>query len=532
MPPPAPAVAPPAAATRPSTAGSRSLQTTSAAAWSVEQVGRWLGVLGLERYAAQFAAHEVSGAVLLDVTSEDLDFVGVPVLAHRKLLLRGVQQLREAAGVSGPAGSPLASSSAATPAPAAAPAPAPTAATAQTATVHWSRLQPLAAPKASSATDTALDASGTPYAIQQQQQQSGNSGGGGGVFDGTFDEEAQSAAFKAAVEAWRRGGAAAGTADVGRRGSGKESQQEAEEKEGADAGALWQNPFGGGGSFAAEKPALLSPAPRAVAPPPSKARSDPVPASVEDKDGMGTGGSLADGLLDEAAEAAAFREAVQAWRQGRPAAAEGAPGPTRSAGHPSETSEAGSSGLPALGPRLTCYQCFRQFAAAQAYAPSSAPATDDAGGHALCSEACFEASQSAALGALARREADGATLAMELARTERERDEAERILAGLRDALRAEEADEATRGQLAEASAVAEVPEPPHSGGLQSADIDSVAAAASLAASAMLTEKVGRARSATGTAPGAAHSVPAAIVSSEPTAPPIDLQAVDFSSFV
>jgi len=221
--------------------------------------------------------------VLLDLSAEDLDFVGVPVLAHRKLLLRGVQQLRESAGSAAIAGGvPGAAGTAAAPIPLASPPPA-------ASVMHWSHMQPLPGPKVSSSTDTALDASSTSYAITQVHHD-GNNGSGSGFLDGTYDEEAQALAFKAAVEAWR---------------SGRKLPHVPKEADSCDngsttdTGALWQNPLGGNlsGPTSIGPMRFGAPATRDASPPGGKRES------------------LADGALDEEAEAAAFREAVREWRQ-------------------------------------------------------------------------------------------------------------------------------------------------------------------------------------------------------------------------
>lgn len=39
----------------------------------------------LEQHASAFAANEISGPILLDISLEDLDYMGVTVLAHRKV---------------------------------------------------------------------------------------------------------------------------------------------------------------------------------------------------------------------------------------------------------------------------------------------------------------------------------------------------------------------------------------------------------------------------------------------------------------
>lgn len=53
-------------------------------AWGVADTVEWVTSLGLGQYAAVFEANEISGPVLVEVGLEDLDYMEVKVLAHRK----------------------------------------------------------------------------------------------------------------------------------------------------------------------------------------------------------------------------------------------------------------------------------------------------------------------------------------------------------------------------------------------------------------------------------------------------------------
>ena len=57
-------------------------------------VGEWLAALGLDQYAATFAAQQIDGDVLADLTDADLQALGLP-LGPRKKLLRAIAVLRE-----------------------------------------------------------------------------------------------------------------------------------------------------------------------------------------------------------------------------------------------------------------------------------------------------------------------------------------------------------------------------------------------------------------------------------------------------
>lgn len=42
----------------------------------------------------QFADNEIAGTILLDIGLDDLDYMGIKVLAHRKKLLKGIEELK------------------------------------------------------------------------------------------------------------------------------------------------------------------------------------------------------------------------------------------------------------------------------------------------------------------------------------------------------------------------------------------------------------------------------------------------------
>lgn len=67
--------------------------------WTLEDVGDWLTNLGVPQYTEAFANNEMIGSMLLDITLEDLDYMNVKVLAHRKLILRAIEDLRQKSSV-------------------------------------------------------------------------------------------------------------------------------------------------------------------------------------------------------------------------------------------------------------------------------------------------------------------------------------------------------------------------------------------------------------------------------------------------
>ena len=49
----------------------------------------------LNQYVNVFAQNEITGPVILDLSLEDLDYMGISVLAHRKILLKAIEDLRK-----------------------------------------------------------------------------------------------------------------------------------------------------------------------------------------------------------------------------------------------------------------------------------------------------------------------------------------------------------------------------------------------------------------------------------------------------
>lgn len=55
----------------------------------------WLTEVQLQQYVSAFAQNAISGSVLVDITAEDLDYMEIKALGHRKILLKGVDDLRK-----------------------------------------------------------------------------------------------------------------------------------------------------------------------------------------------------------------------------------------------------------------------------------------------------------------------------------------------------------------------------------------------------------------------------------------------------
>lgn len=69
-------------------------QMTVPLEWGVDEVAEWLSAMGLPQYCDAFISNEMTGSVLLDLCLEDLDYLGITKLAHRKTLVKAVEELR------------------------------------------------------------------------------------------------------------------------------------------------------------------------------------------------------------------------------------------------------------------------------------------------------------------------------------------------------------------------------------------------------------------------------------------------------
>lgn len=62
--------------------------------WSVVDVAAWLNSISMAQYASAFSQNEITGPILLDLSLEDLDYMGITILGHRKTILNGIEELR------------------------------------------------------------------------------------------------------------------------------------------------------------------------------------------------------------------------------------------------------------------------------------------------------------------------------------------------------------------------------------------------------------------------------------------------------
>ncbi|CAN0532640.1 unnamed protein product, partial [Scytosiphon promiscuus] len=71
---------------------------TEVSRWCVGDTLEWLESLGLGKHKGVFQQNEISGPILLEVGLDDLDYMKVFVLAHRKQILKGIEELRRGSG--------------------------------------------------------------------------------------------------------------------------------------------------------------------------------------------------------------------------------------------------------------------------------------------------------------------------------------------------------------------------------------------------------------------------------------------------
>lgn len=73
----------------------KSLNCSDVHDWSVGDVFEWLTSAQLDEYFTSFRVNEINGLLLVDITLDDLDYLGVTKLGHRKIILRSIEDLRK-----------------------------------------------------------------------------------------------------------------------------------------------------------------------------------------------------------------------------------------------------------------------------------------------------------------------------------------------------------------------------------------------------------------------------------------------------
>jgi len=185
-------------------------QTVIPMDWGVAEVSDWLCSMSLAQYVEAFATNEMTGVVLLDISLEDLDYLGITKLAHRKTIVKAVEELRlsfsdpnmgpaeltaayagiyQKHGLGSPAKALMSRSMGGLP-------KAPAATNVQAGAPgnyqhHWSHLEPL---------------SSNPAKNEPMLPNGADEEGVAGYANDVLDEEAEKAAFSEAVMAWRNAG--------------------------------------------------------------------------------------------------------------------------------------------------------------------------------------------------------------------------------------------------------------------------------------------------------------------------------------
>lgn len=266
--------------------------------WSVEDVGEWLTSMLLQQHVQNFASNAISGPILLEVSLEDLDYMEVKALAHRKIILKGVEDLRKNKRVTKQLFAPTASLQ-----------PSSLSSKDDNNSNNVGRVTPekednVLADRAkvpSKAHWSTLE----PLRMKEVTDDDGEGGGGhivnGADSGGMLDEEAERRAFQEAVMQWRQGTSATekgGKSLLVNADSGDNGQ--------------WSNPFGGDSTA---KSSATS-----AAGMDNNHPDDMVIVSArghnESYETNPRGASLANGMLDEEKERKEFQAAVEAWRSG------------------------------------------------------------------------------------------------------------------------------------------------------------------------------------------------------------------------
>lgn len=317
--------------------------------WSVRDTLEWLDSgLGLGIHRGVFQQNEISGPILLEVGLDDLDYMNVHVLAHRKRILKGIEDLRRG-NVGQGADIP--------------PPPAPAPALPGERNDGWTRAQ-TDDKGATSVKDGSIRQEGVvqnpkttrkkhwshiPPLSNNQTEDTGDPEGGepsANLADGQYDEAAARSSFSDAVKTWR--------------GEGCESKHAASSNQpatiyrapmtgslGAETATVAEGSTGDGG-LGKHRGGLLGSTTECWTNPFASPRLSEIKASppvkgshlveVESQRGShphlstatevltGPGGRHAEGApptLDEEAEHEAFRRAVAEWNSGRKAAGEG-----------------------------------------------------------------------------------------------------------------------------------------------------------------------------------------------------------------
>jgi hypothetical protein len=249
--------------------------------WTPSDVGQWLSALNLGNYSAVFMQNEISGDVLLDVSLEDLDYMEIKILGHRKIILKGIEDLRVNKRVTIPLSARNETSANSSPTNGMSKTlrsqstddcmDSPQKALSQSMDnpakrTHWSHLEPLSSNVVSEDVPS-MGGNSADFNPNNRSPKKSPASSMGAMAGDVLDEAAEQEAFRQAVLEWRKSTADAPTkVTIVREGEQKaarsggiksdmETITETEEdfeglpkplggNEGEDGGSLWRNPFG------------------------------------------------------------------------------------------------------------------------------------------------------------------------------------------------------------------------------------------------------------------------------------------------
>eukprot|EP01038_Epipyxis_sp_PR26KG_P010028 gene10028-13484_t len=274
-------------------------RTKDATYWTISDVSDWLRAISLDQYSSIFSQNEINGLILLDITLDDLDYMGITILGHRKLLLKGAEELRKNKRVNADMALPkdniynnnnnndnnnqliLKENSQSKESFSSDEIKIKTEKENSNKTIHWSHLEPLHNGKAADSSSVSMI----------------------NPADGMIDEEAERLAFMEAVSEWRKGGTTQKVKIIREEGvkygNGKTAASQNDDINNYDidnnsnflkGGGEWKNPF------ASNYDDISSNDQNDVKPQPQY--------------------SLLNGVLDEELERQEFKKAVEAWRSG------------------------------------------------------------------------------------------------------------------------------------------------------------------------------------------------------------------------
>ena len=156
--------------------------------WGKEDVSDWLAELNLEQYCDTFMRNQINGEVLLELSLEDLDYMSIKALGHRKTILKEIEILRHVNDTMSSVVSKTSEKILNLPHSSSSSAVSKITSEASTPALnHWSHIEPLASNPAK------------PCVFNVNHVNLADSS----VFSETLDEEAEHAAFQRAVMAWR-----------------------------------------------------------------------------------------------------------------------------------------------------------------------------------------------------------------------------------------------------------------------------------------------------------------------------------------